>query len=142
MKNPQASVSVEPESQLLAVREAGLLGMGILGRFNILFNNQEAIVSLSPNKTFNEPFVSVYQLGMGLSWLGADHFLVSNLNVAGKAYLAGLRNDDQVLKVNGNTPAVLNDIVKELKTLGKADLKLEVKRGQNIKTITLKKLTS
>jgi len=142
LNNPQASVSLEPESQLTALREAGLLGMGILGRFNILFNNQEAIVSLSPNKTFNDPFVPVYQLGMGLSWTGADHFFVSSLNIAGKAYLAGLRNDDQVLKVNGNTPAVLNDIIKELKTLGKADLKLEIKRGQNIKTITLKKLTS
>lgn len=141
LKNPQAAVSVEPESKLLGVREAGLLGMGILSRFNILFNNQQYSISLSPNTSFNDPFVPVYQLGMGLSWAGAEKFMVSNLNAKGKAYLAGLRNDDQILKVNGTAPAVLNDIVKELKTLGKADLKLEVKRGQTVKVITLKNLT-
>ncbi|MBE9599334.1 aspartyl protease family protein [Pedobacter sp. MC2016-24] len=141
LNNPQASVSAEPESQLTAQREAGLLGMGILDRFNMLFNNQQSVVSMSPNGTFNDPFVPVYQLGLGLSWLGAEQFVVSNLNTMGKAYLAGLRNDDQILKVNGNAPAVLNDIVKELKTLNKADLKLEVKRGQTVQIITLKKLS-
>lgn len=142
LQGPQASVSVEPESKLVGVREAGLLGMGILGRFNMLFNNQASTVSLSPNNTFNDPFVPVYQLGMGLSWTGADHFLISNLNAGGKAYLAGLRNDDRIIKVNGTAPALLNDIIKAMKTLGNADLRLEVKRGQQSKTIILKKLTS
>jgi predicted aspartyl protease len=142
LKAPQVSISVEPEAQIVASRDAGLLGMGILGRFNMLFNNQQFKVSLSPNKTFNDPFVPVYKLGMGLSWAGEQKFFVAHLNTSGQAYLAGLRNKDQVVKVNGHAPDQLNDILKELKTLQKADLKLEVTRDNSVKVITLKKLSN
>lgn len=139
---PQVSVSVEPQAQIVASRDAGLLGMGILGRFNMLFNNQQLTVSLSPTKTFNDPFVPLYKLGVGISWAGEQRFFVSNLNKNGLAYLAGLRNKDQVLKVNGATPEQLNDILKELKNLQKSDLKVEVSRDNSVKVITLKKLSN
>lgn len=139
LKNPVLALDLPEVPSTNGFNRHGLLGMTLIGKFNMIFNYNRNYIQLSPNQAFSVPMVPLYALGIGFSRDGAQ-FLVNNPAEDGLAYKAGLRDGDQLLKINQQVPVSVDHITRQLRVLGAQAIVLEVKRGQQKLKIKLEKL--
>ena len=76
----------------------GLVGNGLLERFDVIFDFAECAVYLRPNKNFSKAEANFY--GVALTPM-TDHWIVNGLLEDGNAARAGLRRGDRIEKING-----------------------------------------
>jgi hypothetical protein len=138
LNNPVVTVDLPKEQNPYGFNSHGLLGMSLIGKFNMLFNYSLNYIQLSPNKNFETPIVPLYALGLGFQKEG-DKFIVKNVDEDGLAYQAGLRKGDELIKVNNLVPESVDQITQQLRILAKNKIQLEVNRNQQKMKIELKK---
>jgi hypothetical protein len=138
LKNPVVTVDLPKEQNPYGFNSHGLLGMSLIGKFNMVFNYSLNYIQLSPNKNFEIPIVPLYALGLGFQKEG-DKFIVRNVDQDGLAYQAGLRKGDELIKVNNLVPESVDQITQQLRILAKNKIQLEVNRNQQKMKIELKK---
>lgn len=76
----------------------GLVGNGLLDRFDVIFDFCDCAVYLRPNENFNrdEP----HDFGIALRPM-ADHWIVNGLLEGGDAEVAGIKHGDRIEAING-----------------------------------------
>lgn len=139
LKNPVLTLDLPEIPSSDGFNRHGLLGMSLIGKFNIVFNYSRNYIQLSPNQTFAVPIVPLYALALGFSRDGAQ-FLVNNPAEDGLAYKAGLRDGDVLMKINNQVPISVDQITQQLRILVQKDIVLELKRGQQNLKVKLAKL--
>lgn len=139
LKNPVLALDLPEIPSTNGFNRHGLLGMTLIGKFNIVFNYNRNYIQLSPNQIFAIPIVPLYALAIGFTHEG-DQFLVRNPAADGLAYKAGLRDGDQLLKINRQVPVSVDQITQQLRVLAEKDIVLELKRGQQKLKVKLEKL--
>ncbi len=106
----------------------GTIGAEILRRFYVTIDYRNSRLTLRPNHKFNEGF-NYNMSGMEIinPMPGLPIFTVSNIRENSPAYLAGLKENDQILSINNNShkDLELNDI--NLLLQSKENKKIKVK---------------
>ncbi len=138
LNHPVVTVDLPKEQNPYGFNSHGLLGMSLIGKFNMLFNYSLNYIQLSPNKNFETPIVPLYALGLGFQKEGGK-FIVKNVDEDGLAYQAGLRKGDELIKVNQLVPESVDQITQQLRVLARNKIQLEVNRNQQKMKIELKK---
>ena len=139
LNNVAATVNIQAPGSQITTSDEGLLGMGIIKKFNILFNYPQGTIELAPNSSFKDPMTMVYLLGLGSIKQGKQ-FLVSSLNPDGLAFKAGIRNGDEIVTINQMTITSMNDLIAQLKLVDTQDITIAIMRNGNKKPFIIKKL--
>ncbi len=116
----------------------GTLGAEILRRFVVTIDYRNARLTLSPTPMVREPF-NYNMSGMEVinPMPGYPIFTIADIRENSPAYLAGLKENDQILSINSSshTSITLNDINLLLQSRENRKIKMKVLRdGQEIKT--------
>ena len=116
----------------------GTLGAEILRRFVVTVDYRNSRLTLRPTYKINEDF-SYNMSGMEVTnpMPGFPIFTISDIRENSPAYLAGLKENDQILSINSNNhrSLVLNDIHLLLQSKENKKIKLTVLRdGEEFKT--------
>jgi hypothetical protein len=125
--------------QLISVNDRnGTLGAEILRRFDVTIDYRNARLTLSPTSKVREPF-NYNMSGMEVinPMPGFPIFTISDIRENSPAFLAGLKENDQIISINNNhnSSLTLNDINLLLQSKENRKIKLKVLRnGQEIKT--------
>ncbi|AMR30988.1 hypothetical protein A0256_05895 [Mucilaginibacter sp. PAMC 26640] len=88
-------------SRTYTVPRDGNLGIGILKKFNVIFDYTNSAIYLKPNNTFNEPFehdmsgIEYYSAGNAL-----DHLIISRVEPNSPADEVGLEKNDEIVSIN------------------------------------------
>ena len=95
----------------------GVIGSEIFNKFNYVINVKRTIVYSVPNKSFNAKFKPIIGLGFCLVDRTdiCDGYVVSGIIANADAYTKGIRNNDIITHLNGNSVKNLSEI--EMKTL-------------------------
>jgi len=126
-------------NQLISANDRnGTLGAEILRRFLVTIDYRNARLTLSPTPLIKEPF-NYNMSGMEVinPMPGLPIFTISNIRENSPAFLAGLKENDQILSINNNhnNSLTLNDINLLLQSKENKKIKMKVLRdGQEIKT--------
>lgn len=139
LKNPILALDLPDNPSSNGFSKHGLLGMTLIGKFNMVFNYNRNYILLSPNQTFAIPMIPLYALALGFSRDG-EKFLVNKPAEDGLAYKAGLRDGDVLLKINEQVPVSIDQITKQLRVLADKSIVLEVQRTQQKLKVKLEKL--
>lgn len=132
----RTSYSTNTQGPLADSRYDGLIGNGLLERFDMIFDFVKCEIWLRPNKNINK--VAIHHSGIVLTPKN-DCWIVNGLIEGGNAEKAGLKRGDVVTSING----LSRDKV-DLKTLIKMSesaeaWKITVKRGNTSSEITFEK---
>jgi len=139
LSNPSIALDLPAEQPAYGFTQHGLLGMSLIGRFNLLFNYNLNYIELKPNKTFSTPLVPLYILGLGFKQEG-NKFILKHVDEKGTAFQAGLRTGDELYFINKIKPTSVDQITQELRGLAKNAIVIEVIRKQKTMKFDLKKL--
>nr|WP_294943495.1 PDZ domain-containing protein [uncultured Mucilaginibacter sp.] len=89
------------ESPSYAVPRDGNMGIGILKKFNVIFDYTNGLLYLKPNQTFNEPFEHDMS---GLEYFAAgdelNHIIISRVEPNSPADEVGLEKNDEIVSIN------------------------------------------
>jgi len=81
-----------------------MIGMGLLERFNIIFDYPSRRLFIEPNKRFAEPFE--YDMsGLSLGTGGEGYLLITRVHPGSAAEEAGLRVGERVTRIDGRAAA-------------------------------------
>lgn len=89
------------EARTYAVPRDGNMGIGILKKFNVVFDYSNNALYLKPNETFDQPFehdmsgIEYFSAGDNL-----DHLLVSRVEPNSPADEVGLQRNDEIVSIN------------------------------------------
>ncbi|RWY52339.1 PDZ domain-containing protein [Mucilaginibacter gilvus] len=92
---------VATEARTYSVPRDGNLGIGILKKFNVIFDYSNNALYLKPNLTYDEPFehdmsgIEYYSAGENL-----DHLIVSRVEQNSPADEIGLQRNDEIVSIN------------------------------------------
>jgi hypothetical protein len=108
----------------------GNIGIGLLSRFNIYLDYQGKKIILEKNSNFGKPFV-IDKSGMIVD-KDEDKFIIKQVIENTPAYEAGLKEKDELIKINGKPTSnyTLSEITKLLKGNAGERIDLVVKRGR------------
>lgn len=126
-------------SELISANDRnGTLGAEILRRFVVTIDYRNARMTLSPTPLVKEPF-NYNMSGMEVvnPMPGLPIFTIANIRENSPAFLAGLKENDQIISVNNNSHnnMSLNDINLILQSKENRKIKVRVLRdGEEIKT--------
>jgi len=126
-------------SELISANDRnGTLGAEILRRFVVTIDYRNARLTLSPTPLVKEAF-NYNMSGMEVinPMPGLPIFTIANIRENSPAYLAGLKENDQIISVNNNSHASLslNDINLILQSKENRKVKMKVLRdGEQIRT--------
>ena len=91
---------VSEENSDQAIYEA-MIGLGLLSRFNLVFDYQRHRLFVEPNSSFEEPFeYNMSGFEMGPAYGG--HSIIKGIHKNSPAEEAGLQVGDRILKINDN----------------------------------------
>lgn len=132
----RTSYSANTQGSLADSRYDGLIGNGLLERFDVIFDFEKCEIWLRPNKNISK--AAIYHSGIVLTPKN-DCWIVNGLIEGGNAEKAGLKRGDVVVSING----LSRDKV-DLKTLKKMSesaeaWKITVKRGNTTSEISFEK---
>lgn len=126
-------------SELISANDRnGTLGAEILRRFVVTIDYRNARITLSPTPLVKEPF-NYNMSGMEVvnPMPGLPIFTIANIRENSPAFLAGLKENDQIISVNNNSHSnmSLNDINLIFQSKENRKIKMRVLRdGEEIKT--------
>ena len=89
------------QSQAYSVPRDGNIGVGILKKFNVIFDYTNSAIYLKPNETFDVPFehdmsgIEYYSTGDDL-----NHLIVSRVEPSSPADEVGLEKNDEIISIN------------------------------------------
>lgn len=110
----------------------GILGGGLLSRFNVIFDYSRSKLYLKPNKNFNDPF-EYNMSGLELIAFGSgyDRIKVSGVIEGSPADIAGIEEGDEIVRVNwGNMRHYnLNRTSALMRTREGKKIRLKILRG-------------
>ena len=132
----RTSYSANTQGSLADSRYDGLIGNGLLERFDVIFDFVKCEIWLRPNKNINK--VAIHHSGIVLTPKN-DCWIVNGLIEGGNAEKAGLKRGDVVLTINGLSPEKVTP--KMLRVMGESAeaWKITVKRGNITSEITFEK---
>lgn len=112
----------------------GTIGGNILNRFVVVFDYPGEAVYFKKGKGFRSPFV-FNKTGLQIAAEGKElnSFMVQEVRKASPAYKAGIKEGDEIIRINGISANSLT-LSKVLGILGQRDgkqIKLQLKRGEN-----------
>jgi predicted metalloprotease with PDZ domain len=115
----------------------GVLGQGILRRFNIVFDYTHEKIILEPNGHFNESF-EFNMAGIQFNRAAQDRFQISRVIPDSPASEAGLCAGDLIVQMNGQPASQfsVDDVEQLLKKEGEK-LMLYIKRGKELLQLSL-----
>jgi len=115
----------------------GVLGQGILRRFNIVFDYTHEKIILEPNGHFNESF-EFNMAGIQFNRAAQDRFQISRVIPDSPASEAGLCAGDLIVQMNGRPVSQfsVDDVEQLLKKEGEK-LMLDIKRGKELLQLSL-----
>ncbi len=102
----------------------GILGAKIIQRFNVVLDYNTKTMYLKPNKTYNNQFEFPLS-GVQLKKVN-DTIIVNHVSKNSEAYLKGLRENDVIISVNGDSSKRLNTYNSYFKNKGE-EIKLNIK---------------
>jgi predicted aspartyl protease len=129
----------EMVDQLISANDRnGTLGAEILHRFGVTIDYRNAKLTLTPTPLVNDAF-NYNMSGMEVinPMPGFPIFTISNIRENSPAFLAGLKENDQILSINNSNHSsiTLNDINLLLQSKENKKIKMKVLRdGQEVKT--------
>jgi len=101
IKNIIASFPADDPSFKTSIPRDGSVGMGVLKRFDIIFDYQNNAMYLKPNAAFKETFEHDMS---GLSYHAGgkkfDRLIIEKVDVGSAAYEMGIQEDDEILSIN------------------------------------------
>ncbi len=110
----------------------GIIGNRILKRFNIIFDYQRSLIYLEPNGNMAKKF-STNVSGFTVFFYEGRPF-VKNIIDRSPASKAGLKNNDEIVSINGTVVEKLgSDTVRDSFKKEGGKLKLVIKRGSKLK---------
>jgi len=116
-------------------QQLGLVGSGILSRFNLILNFPENEIHVKPNKSFNDPFDYSYS-GLNI-WENEGKIEVYDVIPNSPAAEAGFLIGDKVIGINNVFSGSLQAYRKLLKT-ERTTLHIIIKRGKDYRPMLLK----
>ncbi len=119
----------------------GILGVGIIHKFNYILDYTKKIIYLKPNKYFEDP----YQFPLTSIVLDKknERLIVRRLHEKSPAYLAGLREGDQLISINKKQSNDMATYAKVLRGHVGDEVILSVKKPsgeEKVYTFKLKKM--
>jgi predicted aspartyl protease len=123
-----------------ASADAGFIGTELLRRFTVILDYQSQRMLLKPNANFKEPFeVDMSGLEMRTEANNFKVIKIKHVRANFPAAEAGLREDDEIVAVNGHPAAEfdLDKLAKMFKQAGK-EYQLTVRRGDKVIRARLK----
>jgi len=118
----------DPNNVVRYPDQYGLIGSGIYSRFNLVVNLPEGEIAMKPNRYFGDPFDYAYS-GLNI-YDDEGRYRVYDVAKDSPAALAGIRNGDEIIKVDnqdfGNVQACRNALAHR-----NAFLVVQVKRGES-----------
>lgn len=109
----------------------GILGAGIINRFNFILDYDKMMLYLKPNSLFKNEF-SIPLIGFTVAENIDGNVYVSSIYKESKAYKTGVRKNDEIISINGKNCANNIKLSKDfLKQKGKK-VKIKLKRGDKI----------
>lgn len=110
----------------------GVISMGILYRFNTIFDYAHSRIFIKPNKYFNDPF-EINMAGISIVTKGNNERVVFHVLGNSEAYSKGIRKGDIIEKVNNqNVSDITEDELKKLFEKVGNTLDIILKRGQKM----------
>ncbi|MBW1294371.1 aspartyl protease family protein [Aquimarina litoralis] len=106
-------ISEGKEGVSASSRYTGILGAKIINRFDMVLDYKNELFYLKPNTKFTEPF-EFPTSGIGLEKV-EDKILVSYVVEESEAYQKGIREGDELIKIDGYDGKELNEWEKHLK---------------------------
>ena len=134
--NVRTSFSGNTQGSMSDDRYDGLIGNGLLERFDVIFDFTKGEIWLRENKNAN--VTTSYDSGMTLTPYD-DCWVVNGLIEGGNAHKAGVKRGDIIVSINGLTRENID--LKRLKKMNAAaeEWKVVVKRDNTTQEITFKK---
>lgn len=141
LKDFNAAYSIDKNGALATSKHAGLLGNGILDRFDIIIDFANANLYIKPNNKFNEEF-KVSKLGFSFvdRYKTYGAWVVTGFYENSPAEKSGLRIDDKIIMVNNIFVKDIKDYKQKidiLKEIGDT-LKLKIERQSQIFDLEIK----
>jgi hypothetical protein len=119
-----------------------MIGLGLLSRFNLVFDYTRQRLYFEPNKKFDEPFESDMS-GMRMRRGSDDSFSVVRVNPATPADEVGIKEGDRVISIEGKPVAdyVMSELRQLLRRDGESVALVLLRDDQKIEvTLTLRRL--
>lgn len=117
----------------------GLIGNDLLRRFNLIVNYPHSEIYIIPNSNYRQPFDYSYS-GVTIG-LVEGKVLITDVMAGSPGDLAGLREGDIILEVNGNAQQDVQTYQNLLKTIG-PKVKVRVRRSNGEDALLAMKVSS
>ena len=117
----------------------GLIGNDLLRRFNLIINYSKSEIYITPNGSYRQPFDYSYS-GVNIG-LVEGQVIVTDVMPGSPGDLAGLKEGDIILEINGNTHQDVQTYQNLLKTLG-PKVKVRVRRSNGEDAMVAVKISS
>ncbi len=140
ISNPITSFPIDDPFYKTSVPRDGSIGMGILKRFDIIFDYQNEMMYLKPNSHYRENFEHDMS---GMSYHAAgknfDRLIIEKVDEGSAAYEVGLQPDDEILSINFKPVNVmsLQQIDDLFKSKDGRGLLLEISRDKSVDRVIL-----
>lgn len=105
IKDIRISCSDNEHGAMADNRFDGLAGNGLFARFDVIFDFQNWVIHIRPNKNFDKPQPNDFGIALQPN---NSHWVVNGLLEGGNAEKAGLRRGDRIERINGITADDLN----------------------------------
>lgn len=130
-------ISIDSTGALANSGYIGIIGNGLLERFDIVFDGKNGSLYVKANKKFNAPFENP---SLGFSYIKRSDiqkgWIVTSLYTDSPAAKSGLQNKDEIVRINNiHVNELKNDWLK-VATNSKMRLNLEVRRKSKILNIS------
>lgn len=89
-----------PEEHWNNTFDEAMIGLGLLSRFNLVFDYSRERMFIEPNSSFSDPF-EYNMSGLSLRRGGGDYAEVLRVHPASPASQAGLQPGDKIIEING-----------------------------------------
>jgi hypothetical protein len=146
LKDVPSNLMVGTKGSYASSSFSGVVGEGVLHRFNTVYDYSRNVMILEPNAGFDTPFPARKTFGATFLSGGTDYtrFMVTGVRKDSPAEAAGLKKDDVILAIDGAFAARLRLAdVRKLFTEDGAHRVIEIQRGDDtIKVDTTVKLVS
>lgn len=119
----------------------GSIGAEILRRFNITFNYRDKEITFTPNTNLRQELAvnrSGFEIEMPAP--GFPLYTIAFIEEGSPSWNAGLRSEDQIMKINGNSTIIMsfNDIIAILHQKANTKISMLVQRTNETETVDFK----